>query len=213
MRKIVSVRHGKAVFPEGSTNDAERFLNEQGKAGASAIGNQLRLLGFIPDRIIVSGASRADETMHLIMAEIDPGDRLNLLKDAISVPGLYAWHEMDAAAADTDKGGLGFQLHLAVYQEKFGEALADFEHNRVKALIEATDKPIGDDENVLIVSHAWVSNVSLYPFALEQELRDELREIGVPEAHALVLHGNGELEAYGPEGKVEIGTLKRAVAA
>lgn len=211
MRKIVSVRHGKAVFPHNVPNpaDATRFLNDEGINKSRALGDQLRRLGFVPNRIIVSSAHRADQSMRLIMAEIDPGDRLKILKDVVSVPGLYAWQEMDAAAADPEKGGLGFQLHLAAYQERFNEALADFEHNRVKALIDATEKPIGDDENVLIVSHAWVANTSLYPFIYEEEVRQELREIGLPESHALVLHGNGELEAYGPEGKVEIDTLKR----
>ncbi len=214
MRKIVSVRHGKAVSPEGVTDDSLRVLNDEGINKTRALGDQLRMLGFVPDRIIVSGAKRADQSMRHIMAEIDPGDRLKLVKTMVTVvPGLYKWEELNTAAAEPEDGGLGFHLHLAVYQDKFPEDLANFEHNRVKALLDALDEPIGDDENVLIVTHAWISNVSLYPFALKQELRDELREIGVPEAHALVLHGNGELEAYGPDGKVEIASLKRVVEA
>jgi phosphohistidine phosphatase SixA len=211
MRKIVSIRHGKAVSPEGVTDDSLRILNDEGINKTRALGDQLRMLGFVPDRIIVSSASRADQTMRLIMAEIDPGDRLKLMKTMVTVvPGLYKWQELTAAAKKPEEGGLDFQLHLGVYNtEKFSGDLESFERNRVNALLEAIEgDPIGDDENVLIVSHAWVSNTALYPFGTEQ-LRKELREIGVEEAHALVLHGNGELEAYGPDGKVEIASLKR----
>lgn len=208
--KVVSIRHGKTT-PAVNNNDAGRVLTEKGHDDVVALGKQLaRLSVKAPSKIVFSSAKRAQQTGYLILEQLDGPHAQPRLAS-----GLYAWEELLEAAAEPDQGGMGFSPRLAVYEEKFPEALHQFEQNRIKALLEAVDGPhapgelrasLDEGETLLTVSHAWVANTSIMPFMNGK--RKLLREYGIPEAHALVLYEDGKLICVGPDGIVDLETLK-----
>lgn len=76
MKRIVIVRHGKAV-PYGYDDDFNRDLRESGKSDAALVSSELTRQGVIPDQIISSPAKRAIKTAR-IFAENLGFDRNNI---------------------------------------------------------------------------------------------------------------------------------------
>jgi phosphohistidine phosphatase len=68
-RRLVLVRHAKAAV---GSPDFERPLSERGQRDAAAIGRWLREHGIAPDRIVVSPATRALQTLERLAAAFDP---------------------------------------------------------------------------------------------------------------------------------------------
>ncbi len=64
MKKIVVVRHGKAV-PYGYDDDFNRDLQDRGKNDAALIGKELNKRNVLPDLIISSPAKRAIKTARI----------------------------------------------------------------------------------------------------------------------------------------------------
>lgn len=203
---IVSARHGKAEPIEQAEGglDINRRLVEEGRRAASALGSQIQHYRFIPDRIFVSPALRAKETLELILENLDQSGKLNLREKVQVVFGLFEWSNMEPATQD-----LGMLYHLDAYLEKYGKEVAEFERDRMQDINNALgNKPIGDDEKLLYVSHGWIANTCLYPFTTPTQ-QDGLREIGLPEAHALVWDRVNLLGVLGPEGIVLPDSLTR----
>lgn len=63
IRRLLLIRHAKAV--SSGEPDVERELADQGTADAAAIGRWLAEQGLIPDRVVVSPATRAGQTWAL----------------------------------------------------------------------------------------------------------------------------------------------------
>ena len=65
-RRLLVARHAKAE-PFGAT-DHERPLTERGQAAAHALGEHLRTAGLLPDRVLVSSATRTRQTWTALAA-------------------------------------------------------------------------------------------------------------------------------------------------
>jgi phosphohistidine phosphatase len=66
MRRLMLLRHAKAERPAPGTRDRERSLAERGRADAPVIGAYMARHGLIPDRVLVSPATRTRQTWDLI---------------------------------------------------------------------------------------------------------------------------------------------------
>jgi len=71
MKEICLVRHAKSSWKYPKLDDFERPLNKRGRKNAPFMGKIVRRLGFSPDLIISSPASRAAMTARLLAFEID----------------------------------------------------------------------------------------------------------------------------------------------
>ena len=67
MKKLLLLRHAKSSWEDTSLPDFERSLNERGKRAAPLVGKFLRAQKILPDLIICSPATRARETIALIL--------------------------------------------------------------------------------------------------------------------------------------------------
>jgi phosphohistidine phosphatase len=66
MRRLMLLRHAKAERPAPGTRDRERSLTERGRADAPVIGAYMARHGLMPDRVLVSTATRTRQTWGLI---------------------------------------------------------------------------------------------------------------------------------------------------
>lgn len=75
MKRLYLMRHAKSDWNCDWLDDVERPLNERGKRDAPAMGALLKQLGYVPDVMISSPASRAYTTARIVAEEIgyDPG--------------------------------------------------------------------------------------------------------------------------------------------
>ncbi|MHB8284405.1 MAG: SixA phosphatase family protein [Caulobacteraceae bacterium] len=62
MKRLILFRHAKTERTAESGEDFDRALTERGKSDAALTGRLLRAAGLIPDRVLVSGAKRTQET-------------------------------------------------------------------------------------------------------------------------------------------------------
>jgi phosphohistidine phosphatase len=65
MRRLLLLRHAKAERAKPNGRDHERALEERGRADARRIGGYLARHNFVPDRALVSPATRTRETWAL----------------------------------------------------------------------------------------------------------------------------------------------------
>lgn len=61
------VRHAKSDWSESALADKERPLNQRGKKAAILLGQKIKELEMLPDRILCSSATRAVQTLQGIM--------------------------------------------------------------------------------------------------------------------------------------------------
>lgn len=71
MKKLILVRHAKAVDGFSGINDFERSLKPVGIADAHNVSQQLKKSGIIPDCVISSPAFRAYETAVVFSSELE----------------------------------------------------------------------------------------------------------------------------------------------
>ena len=64
------MRHAKSDWSGSQTSDFERPINKRGKKSAKLIGQWMNENSFIPEKIISSPATRAKETIELVIAQI-----------------------------------------------------------------------------------------------------------------------------------------------
>ncbi|MFC3725601.1 MAG: SixA phosphatase family protein [Neoaquamicrobium sediminum] len=62
MSRLYLLRHAKAKWAEPGSRDYDRALELSGKADADNIAASMLLAGYMPDRVLCSGAKRARET-------------------------------------------------------------------------------------------------------------------------------------------------------
>lgn len=70
MKRIVIVRHGKAV-PYGYDDDFNRDLRDRGKSDAAKVSKELKQRGVYPDLIVSSPAKRALKTARIFADNLD----------------------------------------------------------------------------------------------------------------------------------------------
>ena len=64
------MRHAKSDWSSSRTSDFERPINKRGKKSAKLIGQWMNENSFIPEKIISSPATRAKETIELVIEQI-----------------------------------------------------------------------------------------------------------------------------------------------
>ncbi len=98
MKRLILFRHAKTERTSASGEDFDRALTERGKADAALTGRLLRAAGLIPDRVLVSGAKRTQETWTAAGDNL-PDAHAKVLDDLYDAPStrLYA-----AAEAEPD---------------------------------------------------------------------------------------------------------------
>ncbi|HTR68027.1 MAG TPA: histidine phosphatase family protein [Terriglobales bacterium] len=65
MHQLILLRHAKAE-PQGHTPDHERKLTEAGREAAGRIGRAMRKAGLAPDVVLVSTATRTQQTLEAL---------------------------------------------------------------------------------------------------------------------------------------------------
>jgi len=66
MRRLLLLRHAKTERPEPGERDRDRKLTARGRADAPVIGTYLARHGLVPDLVLVSPVTRAEETWALV---------------------------------------------------------------------------------------------------------------------------------------------------
>jgi phosphohistidine phosphatase len=70
VKRLLLLRHGKAVPADPGIEDHERDLLPRGRHDAPAIGQYMAESGYIPDAILCSTSRRTAETAELVVAEL-----------------------------------------------------------------------------------------------------------------------------------------------
>lgn len=70
MKRLLLLRHAKSSWSDASLEDAERPLSLRGRKAAPRMGQELAARGWVPQRALVSAASRARETWALVAREL-----------------------------------------------------------------------------------------------------------------------------------------------
>lgn len=81
MTRLYLLRHAKAKWAAPGARDYDRALELSGKADADAVAASMLLAGYVPDKVICSGAARARQTWeaasrHLPVTDISYSDGL-----------------------------------------------------------------------------------------------------------------------------------------
>ena len=71
MKELFIIRHAKSSWENNQLTDFERPLNPRGKEDAPIMGIALKKIGFKPDLIVSSSATRAYSTAVLIANQLD----------------------------------------------------------------------------------------------------------------------------------------------
>lgn len=80
MRRLILLRHAKTERDAPSGRDIDRRLDERGRHDAVEMGHWLMRSGFVPDHVLVSTATRAEETWDLL-APLLPVGRVDHVAD------------------------------------------------------------------------------------------------------------------------------------
>jgi phosphohistidine phosphatase len=83
MKTLLILRHGKAQ-PDAPDGDRPRELVERGRRASAAMGSYINELVGVPDAILTSDATRAQQTAEIVAEEA------GFTKDLTIVPQLYA---------------------------------------------------------------------------------------------------------------------------
>lgn len=82
-RRLILIRHAKSGWDDPMADDHERVLTRRGEKAAIAIGRWLQRMGYVPDRILSSDATRTRQTAAHISLGLDPAPPLTF------APALY----------------------------------------------------------------------------------------------------------------------------
>ena len=75
-KKIILVRHGKAVSPDTFTRDIDRVLAQRGINDGYKVGEKLKSEGIVPDLILTSPAARASHTALILSRTLNSGTNI-----------------------------------------------------------------------------------------------------------------------------------------
>jgi len=74
MSQLFLLRHAKADWAKPGMRDFERPLKKRGRRNAEAMGRAMRSAGYLPDRVICSGATRALQTWESVAKTLGADD-------------------------------------------------------------------------------------------------------------------------------------------
>lgn len=75
MKTLYLLRHAKSSYPQ-EVDDFERSLNAQGKKAATQMGNYIKEQLAVPDKILCSSATRAQQTARAVSRVLDIEDKI-----------------------------------------------------------------------------------------------------------------------------------------
>ena len=88
MKRLLLLRHAKAVPGGDDVDDEARVLAPRGRDDAAAMGRYLRKSGAAPRPVLVSPAARTLETASLVLRELDRVDDFEILEALyLATPG------------------------------------------------------------------------------------------------------------------------------
>lgn len=70
MKRLILLRHAKAVGQIAGQEDRERVLADRGRSDAIRMGQYLREEGSVPDLVLCSTAARTRETLDLVIPQL-----------------------------------------------------------------------------------------------------------------------------------------------
>lgn len=70
MKRLVLLRHAKAISDKPGLDDRDRMLADRGRADAVRMGRYLREEGCVPDAVLCSPAARTHETLDLVLPQL-----------------------------------------------------------------------------------------------------------------------------------------------
>jgi phosphohistidine phosphatase len=68
--RLYLMRHAKSSWDDPGTADFDRPLNERGRRAAAEMGALMAAKGYVPDRILCSNATRAQQTLAGVLGEL-----------------------------------------------------------------------------------------------------------------------------------------------
>lgn len=71
-RRLILMRHAKSSWTDPRQTDHARPLNERGKESVAALGDWLRVRGYLPDQALVSSAERTQQTFAGLALPLTP---------------------------------------------------------------------------------------------------------------------------------------------
>jgi phosphohistidine phosphatase len=96
MRRLILLRHSKAERPQPGTPDIDRKLIERGHKDAGSVGAYMATHALVPDRVLVSPATRTQQTWKAVASAFRPAP------GAKSVQRLYEASEHTLLASIKD---------------------------------------------------------------------------------------------------------------
>ncbi|KAL6854575.1 hypothetical protein ACP4OV_019137 [Aristida adscensionis] len=95
-RRLILLRHGESASGERSIRDHDRPLSKAGRADAMSISNKLQQMGWIPELILCSDATRTKETLKTLQEHVQG------LSEAVVyfIPSFYSIAAMDGQTAE-----------------------------------------------------------------------------------------------------------------
>ncbi len=155
MSYLVLVRHGQSVWnlENRFTGDVDIDLTDQGREEARITGQKLKDLHF--DAAFTSALKRAQETLDIILHEIDQRDLVIYKSAALNERRYGALQGLDKAETAEKYGEE--QVHL--WRRSFdirppeGESLKDTQERVIPYYEENIEPLLKDGKNILIVAH------------------------------------------------------------
>lgn len=74
MTRLYLLRHARAKWAAPGARDYDRALELSGKADAEAVAASMLLAGYVPDKVLCSGAARARQTWEAVSRHLDVAD-------------------------------------------------------------------------------------------------------------------------------------------
>uniref|UniRef100_A0A0E0LZD2 Phosphoglycerate mutase family protein n=1 Tax=Oryza punctata TaxID=4537 RepID=A0A0E0LZD2_ORYPU len=95
-RRLILLRHGESAAGGRLTRDHDRPLSKAGKAAAISVSNKLQQMGWIPELVLCSDATRTKETLKILQEHVKG------LSEAIVhfIPSFYSIAAMDGQTAE-----------------------------------------------------------------------------------------------------------------
>ena len=81
MRRLVLLRHAKAVADRPGVDDSDRVLADRGRADAVRIGQYLKEEGCVPELVLCSSAARTRQTLELVLPHLGAAPALKYLDE------------------------------------------------------------------------------------------------------------------------------------
>lgn len=103
MTRLYLLRHARAKWAEPGSRDYDRALDPSGKADAETVAASMLLAGYLPDRVLCSGARRARETW-------EAASRHLAVTDVVYLDGLYSSDAGGYLEIIRQEGGAGSVL-------------------------------------------------------------------------------------------------------